>query len=153
MLDGSGSKYIKYLHCSLKLTLNWNIYRYEIERSVLNLTLACAAAPFWYLRRTSWRITPPMMGLPRQVATGLRASLQLSNRPIFVFKVPAIVRSQDTIREFWKIIQWIRKSIRVMFTGIIVKFCFLSDFTVIFTDNISIKPNCVHLIPTSFFLL
>ncbi|XP_047535602.1 uncharacterized protein LOC135193747 [Vanessa tameamea] len=54
----------------------------------LDLTLACTLAPSWYLRRTSWRETPPLMGLPRQLATDLRASLQFNNRPVFVFKIP-----------------------------------------------------------------
>ncbi|XP_072944580.1 uncharacterized protein [Epargyreus clarus] len=60
----------------------------ETETSWLDLTLACMPAPSWYLRRTSWRETPPLMSFPRQLATGLRASLQLSNRPVFVFKIP-----------------------------------------------------------------
>ncbi|KAJ8714929.1 hypothetical protein PYW08_004910 [Mythimna loreyi] len=73
--------------------------KFEAERNWLDLTLACTPAPSWYLRRTSWRESPPLMGLPRQLAAGLRASLQLSNRPIFVFKIPA-VRSQDVLRPF-----------------------------------------------------
>ncbi|CAB3246904.1 unnamed protein product [Arctia plantaginis] len=73
--------------------------KFDIERSWLDLTLACTPAPSWYLRRTSWRESPPLMGLPRQLAAGLRASLQLSNRPIFVFKIPAI-HSQDVMRPF-----------------------------------------------------
>ncbi|RVE45459.1 hypothetical protein evm_009894 [Chilo suppressalis] len=58
------------------------------ERSWQDVTLACTPAPYWYMRRTSWRACPPLMGLPREVAAGLRASVHLSNRPIFVFKIP-----------------------------------------------------------------
>ncbi|CAH2092734.1 unnamed protein product [Euphydryas editha] len=66
----------------------------EVEKSNqsvnnwLDLTLACTLAPSWYLRRTSWRESPPLMGLPRQLATELRTSLQFSNRPMFIFKIP-----------------------------------------------------------------
>ncbi|KAG6439833.1 hypothetical protein O3G_MSEX001124 [Manduca sexta] len=69
----------------------------DAELNWLDLTLACSPAPTWYLRRTAWRESPPLMGVPRQLATGLRASVQLSNRPIFVFKIPT-VRSQDWMR-------------------------------------------------------
>ncbi|XP_049876220.1 uncharacterized protein LOC126373906 [Pectinophora gossypiella] len=62
----------------------------EAERNWLDsLTLACSPAPSWYLRRTSWRQSPPLMGLPRQLSATLRTSFHLSNRPIFVLKVPA----------------------------------------------------------------
>ncbi|XP_028042695.1 uncharacterized protein LOC114252416 [Bombyx mandarina] len=60
----------------------------------LDVTLACQPAPNWYMRRTAWRESPPLMGVPRQLAAGLRASVQLTNRPIFIFKIPS-VRSQD----------------------------------------------------------
>ncbi|CAH0720433.1 unnamed protein product, partial [Brenthis ino] len=60
----------------------------EFDRGWLDLTLACTLAPSWYLRRTSWRESPPVTGLSRQLAAGLRSSLQFSNRPIFVFKMP-----------------------------------------------------------------
>ncbi|XP_023937537.1 uncharacterized protein LOC112045543 [Bicyclus anynana] len=51
------------------------------------LTLACTPAPSWYLRRTSWRESPRLMGLPRQLASMLRTSLQLNRRAMFVFKM------------------------------------------------------------------
>ncbi|CAG4951574.1 unnamed protein product [Colias eurytheme] len=60
--------------------------RNEVDSSWLDLTFACTPAPSWYLRRIAWRESPHMMGLPRQLATGLQASLQNSNRPIYVFK-------------------------------------------------------------------
>ncbi|XP_050665870.1 uncharacterized protein LOC126966035 [Leptidea sinapis] len=60
--------------------------KFEVENNWLDLTLACSPAPSWYLRRISWRETPPTMGLPRQIASSLRSSLQLNNRPVFVFK-------------------------------------------------------------------
>ncbi|XP_022822922.1 uncharacterized protein LOC111353933 isoform X1 [Spodoptera litura] len=61
--------------------------KFEAERSWLDLTLACTPAPSWYLRRTSWRESPPLMGLPRQLAAGLRASLQLSTKLRTYFQV------------------------------------------------------------------
>ncbi|XP_039756037.1 uncharacterized protein LOC120630813 [Pararge aegeria] len=55
--------------------------------SWLDVTLACTTAPSWYLRRTSWRESPPPMGLPRQLAAMLRTSLKVTNRAMYVFKV------------------------------------------------------------------
>ncbi|XP_013200845.1 uncharacterized protein LOC106143336 [Amyelois transitella] len=69
--------------------------KFDAERNWLDVTLACTPAPSWYLRRTSWRECPPLMGLPRELAAELRASVQLSNRPIFVFKIPSTALSQD----------------------------------------------------------
>ncbi|KAM3965885.1 uncharacterized protein ACR2FA_000218 [Aphomia sociella] len=67
----------------------------DAENNWLDVTLACTPAPSWYLRRTSWRESPPLMVLPRELAAGLRASVQLSNRPIFVFKIPSCVLTPD----------------------------------------------------------
>ncbi|XP_013180140.1 PREDICTED: uncharacterized protein LOC106126816 [Papilio xuthus] len=73
----------------------------DFERNWLDLTLACPATPSWYLRRIAWREShPPLMGLPRQLATGLRAELQINNRPILVFKMPPTLRTQDMLRLF-----------------------------------------------------
>ncbi|KPJ02357.1 hypothetical protein RR46_08154 [Papilio xuthus] len=71
----------------------------DFERNWLDLTLACPATPSWYLRRIAWREShPPLMGLPRQLATGLRAELQINNRPILVFKMPPTLRTQDMLQ-------------------------------------------------------
>ncbi|CAG5033355.1 unnamed protein product [Parnassius apollo] len=72
----------------------------ETEGNWLDMTLACPATPSWYLRRIAWRETPPLLGLSRQFNTGLRAELHIGNRPIFVFKVPPAIRSQDMMRLF-----------------------------------------------------
>ncbi|KAI5637571.1 hypothetical protein NE865_09704 [Phthorimaea operculella] len=65
----------------------WHIFgRTEADRNWLEsltaLTLACSPAPSWYLRRTSWRQSPSLMGLRT-----LRTSIHLGNRPIFVLKM------------------------------------------------------------------
>ncbi|KAL0871019.1 hypothetical protein ABMA27_004833 [Loxostege sticticalis] len=73
--------------------------KFVAEKSWLDVTLACTPAPSWYLRRTSWRESPPLMGLPRELAAGLRASVHLSNRPIFVFKIPPTALTQEGIRQ------------------------------------------------------
>ncbi|XP_031764613.1 uncharacterized protein LOC113516138 [Galleria mellonella] len=69
--------------------------RFDTERNWLDVTLACTPAPSWYLRRTSWRESPPLMGLPREWASGLRASIQLTNHPILAFKIPSSTLAQD----------------------------------------------------------